>query len=55
MPWGRSSSSSARGRCSPPELAARGVVVAEEDARRAMLAEMAYYRAHHDEADTGPR
>jgi putative hydrolase of the HAD superfamily len=32
------------------ELAARGVMVAEEDARRAMLAEMAYYRAHHDEA-----
>jgi putative hydrolase of the HAD superfamily len=34
------------------ELAARGVVVAEDDARRAMLAEMAYYRAHHDEADS---
>ena len=32
------------------ELAARGVVVAEDDAREAMLAEMAYYRAHHDEA-----
>src|SRR5918996_3048245 len=32
------------------ELAARGVVVAEGDARAAMLAEMAYYRAHHDEA-----
>jgi putative hydrolase of the HAD superfamily len=32
------------------ELAARGVVVAIEDARAAMLAEMAYYRAHHDEA-----
>jgi putative hydrolase of the HAD superfamily len=32
------------------ELAARGVVVNEEDARAAMLAEMAYYRAHHDEA-----
>jgi putative hydrolase of the HAD superfamily len=32
------------------ELAARGVVVGEDDARRAMLAEMAYYRAHHDEA-----
>ena len=32
------------------ELAARGVVVAEEHARAAMLAEMAYYRAHHDEA-----
>jgi putative hydrolase of the HAD superfamily len=34
------------------ELAARGVVVSEDDARRAMLAEMAYYRAHHDEAST---
>jgi putative hydrolase of the HAD superfamily len=34
------------------ELAARGVVVAEDDARRAMLAEMAYYRAHHDEASS---
>jgi putative hydrolase of the HAD superfamily len=32
------------------ELAARGVVVDLEDARAAMLAEMAYYRAHHDEA-----
>jgi putative hydrolase of the HAD superfamily len=32
------------------ELAARGVVVGEQDARAAMLAEMAYYRAHHDEA-----
>jgi putative hydrolase of the HAD superfamily len=32
------------------ELAARGVVVTEEAARAAMLAEMAYYRAHHDEA-----
>lgn len=31
-------------------LAARGVVVSEERARAAMLAEMAYYRAHHDEA-----
>jgi putative hydrolase of the HAD superfamily len=36
------------------ELAARGVVVAEEDARAAMLAEMTYYRAHHDEASTWP-
>jgi putative hydrolase of the HAD superfamily len=36
------------------ELAARGVVVFEEDARRAMLAEMAYYRAHHDEAGSWP-
>ena len=32
------------------ELAARGVVVGEDAAREAMLAEMAYYRAHHDEA-----
>jgi putative hydrolase of the HAD superfamily len=32
------------------ELAARGVVVGEDEARAAMLAEMAYYRAHHDEA-----
>ena len=32
------------------ELAAHGVVVGIEDARAAMLAEMAYYRAHHDEA-----
>jgi putative hydrolase of the HAD superfamily len=32
------------------ELAARGVVVGDEAARAAMLAEMAYYRAHHDEA-----
>jgi putative hydrolase of the HAD superfamily len=32
------------------ELAARGAVVGDEDARAAMLAEMAYYRAHHDEA-----
>jgi putative hydrolase of the HAD superfamily len=32
------------------ELAARGVVVGEDDAHAAMLAEMAYYRAHHDEA-----
>jgi putative hydrolase of the HAD superfamily len=31
-------------------LAARGVVVGEDRAREAMLAEMAYYRAHHDEA-----
>ena len=30
------------------ELAARGVVVGEDVARAAMLAEMAYYRAHHD-------
>ena len=32
------------------ELGARGVVVGEDEARAAMLAEMAYYRAHHDEA-----
>jgi putative hydrolase of the HAD superfamily len=32
------------------ELAARGVAVGEDQAREAMLAEMAYYRAHHDEA-----
>lgn len=35
------------------ELAARGVAVAEDEARAALLAEMAYYRAHHDEA-VGP-
>ena len=32
------------------ELGTRGVVVDEDRAREAMLAEMAYYRAHHDEA-----
>ena len=32
------------------ELGARGVVVTEAEARRALLEEMAYYRAHHDEA-----
>jgi putative hydrolase of the HAD superfamily len=32
------------------ELAARGAPVGREDARRAMRAEIAYYRAHHDEA-----
>jgi putative hydrolase of the HAD superfamily len=32
------------------ELAARGATVSEADARRAMLAEMAYYRANHDDA-----
>jgi putative hydrolase of the HAD superfamily len=36
------------------ELAARGVVVGEDAAREAMLAEMAYYRAHHDEANSWP-
>jgi putative hydrolase of the HAD superfamily len=35
------------------ELAARGVQVTEREARTALLEEMAYYRAHHDEA-TGP-
>jgi putative hydrolase of the HAD superfamily len=32
------------------ELGARGVVVSEEQAREALLAEMAYYRAHLDQA-----
>jgi putative hydrolase of the HAD superfamily len=32
------------------ELADRGVVVGEAQARAALLEEMAYYRAHHDEA-----
>ncbi len=32
------------------ELAARGAPVARDDARRAMRAEIAYYRVHHDEA-----
>jgi putative hydrolase of the HAD superfamily len=32
------------------ELGARGIVVSEDAARGAMLAEMVYYRAHHDEA-----
>jgi putative hydrolase of the HAD superfamily len=32
------------------ELGARGVAVGEDDARRAMLAEMAYYKANHDDA-----
>ena len=32
------------------ELRARGVAVSEEEARRAMLAEMAYYKRHHDDA-----
>lgn len=32
------------------QLAARGVEVGEEEARAALLAEIAYYRAHHDEA-----
>ena len=33
-------------------MAARGVAITEESARAAMVAEMAYYRAHHDEAGT---
>jgi putative hydrolase of the HAD superfamily len=32
------------------ELRARGAAVTEEDARRAMLAEMAYYKRNHDDA-----
>jgi putative hydrolase of the HAD superfamily len=32
------------------ELGARGMTVTAGDARRAMLAEMAYYRANHDDA-----
>jgi putative hydrolase of the HAD superfamily len=36
------------------ELAARGVRVTEEEARIALLEEMAYYRAHHDEAVGAP-
>jgi putative hydrolase of the HAD superfamily len=32
------------------ELRARGVVVGEDEARRAMLAEMAYYKRNHDDA-----
>jgi putative hydrolase of the HAD superfamily len=32
------------------ELRARGVSVSEDDAKRAMLAEMAYYKANHDDA-----
>jgi putative hydrolase of the HAD superfamily len=32
------------------ELQARGVSVSEDDAKRAMLAEMAYYKANHDDA-----
>jgi putative hydrolase of the HAD superfamily len=32
------------------ELRARGVEVGEDDARRAMLAEMAYYKQNHDDA-----
>ncbi|MCW3003303.1 MAG: family hydrolase, partial [Conexibacter sp.] len=32
------------------ELAVRGVEISEDEARVAMKAEIAYYRAHHDEA-----
>jgi putative hydrolase of the HAD superfamily len=32
------------------ELRARGVSVSEDDCKRAMLAEMAYYKRHHDDA-----
>jgi putative hydrolase of the HAD superfamily len=32
------------------ELGARGVSVSEDDGKRAMLAEMAYYKANHDDA-----
>jgi putative hydrolase of the HAD superfamily len=32
------------------ELRARGVSVSEDDAKRAMLAEMAYYKRNHDDA-----
>ena len=32
------------------ELAARGVAITEEEAHTALRAEIAYYRAHHDEA-----
>jgi putative hydrolase of the HAD superfamily len=35
------------------ELAERGVVISDDEARTALMAEMAYYRGHHDEA-TGP-
>jgi putative hydrolase of the HAD superfamily len=35
------------------ELAKRGLAVSGDEARTALVAEMAYYRAHHDEA-TGP-
>ncbi len=36
------------------ELAARGAPVEQAQARRALLAEMAFYRAHHDEAVDAP-
>jgi putative hydrolase of the HAD superfamily len=34
------------------ELAARGVAVTEDEARTALKAEIAFYRAHHDEASS---
>jgi len=37
------------------ELAARGVAVTEAEARTALLAEIAFYRAHHDEASDAAR
>jgi putative hydrolase of the HAD superfamily len=37
------------------ELARRGAEVSMEDARRAVVAEMTYYRAHHDEASDRER
>ncbi len=37
------------------ELAARGVGVSVEEARTAVVAEMTYYRAHHDEASDRAR
>lgn len=37
------------------ELAARGVAVSVEDARSAVLAEMTYYKDHHDEASDRAR
>ncbi|HMJ33832.1 MAG TPA: HAD-IA family hydrolase [Baekduia sp.] len=37
------------------ELAARGVAITEDEARTALRAEIAYYRAHHDEASDAER
>ena len=50
--WSSSSAVAAAGRRSWPRAGWRS---AEDDARAAMLAEMAYYRAHHDEAGDGRR
>jgi putative hydrolase of the HAD superfamily len=36
------------------ELAMRGATVSEDEARTALMAEMGYYRAHHDEAGDWP-